>query len=164
MALTSIIDRFRICLLVKKGLTIGKDVYIGGKVSIDPTFCRLISIGNECTLAGGVVILAHDASTKKHINYTKVGRVTIGNRTFIGASSVILPNVKIGDNVIIGAGSVVTNDIPNGVVAAGNPARIIKTTKEYIELHKAKLNRGLQNKKPNQEIIIWLNKESGYIE
>lgn len=55
--------------------------------------------------------------------------VIIGDNTFIGANSVILEGVTIGNNVIIGAGSVVTKDIPDNVVAFGNPARIKRLTK-----------------------------------
>jgi acetyltransferase-like isoleucine patch superfamily enzyme len=42
----------------------------------------------------------------------------------IGAGAIVLPGVKVGDNVIVGAGSIVTKDLPNGVLAYGNPARI----------------------------------------
>jgi maltose O-acetyltransferase len=65
----------------------------------------------------------------------KLGGVKIGNRTFVGAGSTILPGVSIGSNAVIGAGSVVTTDLPDGVVAAGNPARIICTLEEYIAKH-----------------------------
>jgi acetyltransferase-like isoleucine patch superfamily enzyme len=53
-----------------------------------------------------------------------LGRSEIGSRTMIGAGSVVLPGVKVGDNVIVGAGSIVTKDLPNCVLAYGNPARI----------------------------------------
>lgn len=53
--------------------------------------------------------------------------VVIGNNVWIGGSATILPGVTIGDNVVIGAGSVVTHDIPSDCVAAGNPARVIKS-------------------------------------
>lgn len=49
-------------------------------------------------------ILAHDASTKRYLGYTKIGRVLIGNNVFVGAGTIILPSVAIGNNVIIGAG------------------------------------------------------------
>ena len=52
--------------------------------------------------------------------------ITVGNNVWIGGGVNILSNVKIGNNVVIGAGSVVTKDIPDNVVVAGNPARIIK--------------------------------------
>ncbi len=52
--------------------------------------------------------------------------ITIGNNVWIGAQVVVLPGVKIGDNSVIGAGSVVTHDIPAGVVAVGNPCRVIR--------------------------------------
>ena len=52
--------------------------------------------------------------------------VTIGNNVWIGANSVVLPGVTIGDDSVIGAGSVVTRDIPSGVVAFGNPCRVVR--------------------------------------
>lgn len=52
--------------------------------------------------------------------------VTIGNNVWIGGNSVILPGVTIGDDTVIGAGSVVTKNIPAGVVAAGNPCKVIR--------------------------------------
>ncbi len=52
--------------------------------------------------------------------------VHIGNRVWIGAGSVILPGVTIGDDSVIGAGSIVTKDIPAGIVAVGNPCRILR--------------------------------------
>lgn len=52
--------------------------------------------------------------------------ITIGNNVWIGAGVSILPGVTIGDNAVIGAGSVVNKDIPSGVLAAGNPCRVIR--------------------------------------
>lgn len=56
--------------------------------------------------------------------------VTIGSDVWVGGSAIILPGVTIGSRTIIGAGSVVTKDIPDGVVAAGNPCRIIREIEE----------------------------------
>ena len=61
----------------------------------------------------------------------KQGLITIGDNVFIGSNSTILYDVTIGNNVIIGAGSVVTKDIPDGVVAAGVPARVIGKFDDY---------------------------------
>lgn len=52
--------------------------------------------------------------------------ITIGNNVWIGGDTVVLPGVNIGDNVVIGAGSVVTHNIPNNVVAVGNPCKVLR--------------------------------------
>ena len=103
---------------------------------IDYNHCFLITIGDNVTLAPRVHILAHDGSTSKHLGYTKVGLVDIGDNTFIGAETTILPNVKIGKNVIIGANSLVSKDIPDNCVYAGNPARYICSLDEYLDKQK----------------------------
>ena len=61
--------------------------------------------------------------------------IHIGNNVWIGAGSIILPGVTIGDNTVIGAGSVVTKDIPAGVVAVGNPCRILREIGERDKLY-----------------------------
>lgn len=129
--------------LVEMGLTVGKNFNRIDGCIIDYSHCWLITIGDNVTLAPRVHILAHDASTKMFLNYAKIGLVEIGNNVFIGAGSIILPNVKIGNNVIIGAGSVVTTDIPENSLAVGNPAKVIGTTSEYIEK-----NRELMKERP----------------
>jgi maltose O-acetyltransferase len=137
----TIFRKFQLKMLVKGGLKLGQNVYVEERVSFDSSFCWLISIGDGSTLSKNVVILAHDASTKRSLNYTKIGRVQIGRETFIGACSVILPGVTIGSNVIIGAGSVVTHDIPDNCVAVGNPARVIESTIDYVEKQKDCLSK-----------------------
>ena len=52
--------------------------------------------------------------------------ITVGNNVLIGANVTVLPGVTIGNNTVIGAGSVVNKDIPDGVVAAGNPCEVIR--------------------------------------
>ena len=56
--------------------------------------------------------------------------ITIGDNVWIGGNVCIMPGVTIGDNVVIGAGSVVTKDIPAGVIAAGNPCRVVREITE----------------------------------
>jgi maltose O-acetyltransferase len=106
---------------------------------IDESHCWLITIGDDVKLADRVHILAHDASAKKHLGYTRIGKVKIGNRVFIGASSIILPGVAIGDDVIVGAGSVVTRDIPDRVVAAGNPAKALCSLDDFLSRRRKEL-------------------------
>ena len=56
--------------------------------------------------------------------------IHVGNNVWIGANVCVLPGVTIGDNSVIGAGSIVTKDIPSGVLAYGNPCRVIRTISE----------------------------------
>jgi maltose O-acetyltransferase len=121
--------------LVKRGLTLGRDVYIG-EVYLDYGFLWLIAIGDGAVLTHGVRILAHDASTKHWTGYTRIGRVEIGRRAYIGAGTIVLPDVRVGDDSIVGAGSVVTRDVPARTVAAGNPARPIASLEEFVARHR----------------------------
>jgi len=143
---------------MKRGLKVGINVHIGSNVVLDADFPYLITLGDECTIGRGTIILAHDASTKRYLNYTKVGKVHIGNRTFVGANVVILPNVRIGSNVIVGAGSVVSQSVPDGVVVAGNPAKIIGTTEDYIRSHRKQLQDRLLDRGRINEVIKAIEK------
>ena len=57
--------------------------------------------------------------------------VYIGENTWIGAGVVIVPGVRIGRNTVIGAGSVITKDIPDNVIAVGNPCRVLRNVSEH---------------------------------
>jgi len=114
-----------------KNITIGNDVYINfGCIILD---CGHITIGNN-TLIGpnvGIYSVNHALDAQERITGGLIPKeIHIGNRVWLGGNSIILPNVTIGDDTVIGAGSVVTKDIPAGVVAAGNPCRVIKKITE----------------------------------
>lgn len=125
--------------LISMGMKVGKNFGRLNGVILDPSHCWLIEIGDDVLIAPRVHILCHDASTKIFMNYTKIGRVKIGNRVFIGAESVILPGVTIGDDVVIGANSTVTHDIPSNSVAVGSPAKVICSLDEYISKEKERM-------------------------
>lgn len=97
----------------------------------------LIEIGNSVTITQNVVFHTHDGGVgilrSKYPGINVFGKIKVGNNVFIGSNSIILPGVIIGDNVVIGTGSVVTKNIPDNVVAAGVPARIIKSIEKYEE-------------------------------
>lgn len=128
--------------LISMGMVVGENFKRLHGVILDPGHCWLIEIGNNVTMAPRVHILCHDASTKAFLDYTKIGRVTIGDNVFIGAESVVLPGVTIGNNVVIGANSTVTHDIPDNSVAVGSPAHVIMTLAAYIEKEKKRLEMG----------------------
>lgn len=127
--------------LISMGMVVGRNFKRLNGVILDPGHCWLIEIGDNVTMAPRVHVLCHDASTKTFLNYTKIGRVTIGNNVFVGAESVILPGVTIGDNVIIGANSTVTKNVPAGTVAAGSPARVICSLDEYLAKEKCRMEK-----------------------
>mgnify|MGYP003303411670 CR=1 FL=1 len=140
MGLRRILEVLHVCkpldynsieLLRKRGVRIGNNVDILNS-NIDGCHGFLISIGNNVTITGAT-LLAHDASTKKFLGYSKVGRIDIGNNVFIGNGAIILPNTHIGNQVIIGAGSVVGKNIPDNSVVIGNPCKILCSFDEYIE-------------------------------
>lgn len=118
--------------LLRRGLVVGKNFFMQDGCVIDASHCWLIRIGDDVTLGPNVTLLAHDASTKRALGLVRVAQVRIGNRVFIGAGSIVLPGITIGDDVIIGAGSVVTRDIPSGSLAAGNPAKVLSTSSDYL--------------------------------
>ena len=120
-----------------KGVVIGQNTELYN-TKIDSIRPFLVTIGNN-TLITGSRILTHDASTKKGLGYTKLGKVTIGNNVFIGINSIVLPNVTIGNNVIVGAGTVVSKDIPDNSVVVGNPMRIVGTYQENMAKNREKL-------------------------
>ena len=89
-----------------------------------------VTIGDDCFLGPGVHIYTacHSTAPKERATRKEWAEpVTIGDNVWIGGNVTILPGVTIGDNCTIGAGSVVTHDIPANSIAAGNPARVIKT-------------------------------------
>lgn len=88
-----------------------------------------VYIGDSVMIAPNVVIAtgAHPVCPElRERVYQYNLPVHIGNRVWIGAGAIVLPGVTIGDDSVIGAGSVVTKDIPAGVVAVGNPCRVLR--------------------------------------
>lgn len=92
-----------------------------------------VKIGDNCQMAPNVAIYTaghplHPVSRNSMYEYGI--SVTIGDNVWIGGNTVIMPGVHIGNNTVIGAGSVVTKDIPDWVVAVGNPCRVIRQITE----------------------------------
>lgn len=121
----------------------GKHIHIGDGVFINFECVFLdgahVTIGDGTAVAPRVQFLTagHPVEAAERIERDAEGRfvaawcinkpITIGRDCWIGAGAIILGGVTIGDGTTIGAGSVVTRDVPAGVVAAGNPCRVIRT-------------------------------------
>lgn len=121
------------------------------RTSIDVSRPWLLEIGDYCKITPNVTILTHDYSRSVLRRVygeilAEAGKTVIGNNVFIGMNSIILMGAKIGDNVIIGAGSVVSGTIPSNCVAAGNPAKVIRTLDEHYKIRKEKyINEAKEN-------------------
>ncbi|WP_059006284.1 sugar O-acetyltransferase [Streptomyces specialis] len=89
-----------------------------------------ITIGAHCQIGPGVQLLTptHPLEPGPRRDGLESARpVTIGDNVWLGGGAIVLPGVTVGENSVVGAGSVVTRDIPPGVVAVGNPARVIRS-------------------------------------
>jgi maltose O-acetyltransferase len=108
---------------------------------------HLVTIGDDVGIGAFTELIGHDASHKRFIGHTRVGRITIGNNVFIGHSAIILPGVTIGDETIVAAGAVITRDVPPHTIVAGNPAKVIRElTPEYWEQKRAEAESQLIGK------------------
>lgn len=88
-----------------------------------------VKIGDNVLLAPNVQLYTatHSIDPAERLTGKEYAKpIVIGNNVWIGGGAIICPGVKIGDNATIGAGSVVTKNIPDNVIAAGNPCRVIK--------------------------------------
>jgi acetyltransferase-like isoleucine patch superfamily enzyme len=105
-------------LCAEESITIADDVWVGANTTITDTDFHPLILADR--LARPL-----DGATAP---------VVIENGVFIGMQSLILKGVRIGERSVIGAGSVVTRDIPPGVIAAGNPARVIRPVEQRREI------------------------------
>jgi len=116
------------------GVNIGVGCFISTKSF--PSEPYLITIGNHVRVATDVSFFTHGglwSQRKKHKNLDYFGKIYIGNYTYIGEGAKIMPGVTIGDDVIVGAGSIVTKSVENGSIVAGNPARVVGKTEDFVK-------------------------------
>lgn len=103
---------FNCTFLDRGGITLEDDVFIGPNVSL--------------------VTENHPEEPRlRHNVYARP--VLVRKNAWIGAGAIVLPGVTIGENAIVGAGSVVTRDVPDNMVVAGNPARVIRNIRTETE-------------------------------
>lgn len=99
-----------------------------------PLYPRLISFGDNVRIASNVTFITHDVIHNMFNNMENVTKysenvrcIEIGDNVFVGANTIILPDVKIGSNIVIGAGSIVNKDILDSGVYVGTPVKYICT-------------------------------------
>lgn len=124
----------------------GCNIYIGERcyINFNTVFldCASIHIGNDIFIGPNVSFLTpihpliaeerkvHFTAKGNPYNYIIAKPITVEDNVWIGGDVSILPGVTIGRDSVIGAGSVVTKDIPSGVIAVGNPCRVIRKITE----------------------------------
>lgn len=122
-----------------KGMIVEEGVSIvgGANFGSEP---YLIHLHKYCRISMDVMFITHDGGTwafrndnEKYKHVIKYGKIEVGEYSFVGARSTILPGVTIGSHCVVGAGSLVNKDVPDGTVVAGVPAKYICTTKEYAD-------------------------------
>lgn len=96
----------------------------------------LVTVGDNVFISVGAKFICHDGAVlpfrRNQPTLELAAPIEIGANTFIGMGAVVLKGVTIGSDCIVGAFSVVTKDVPSGHIVAGNPARIVKRTDEYL--------------------------------
>lgn len=122
----------KISVYRKHGMKIGNGCFINTWNFLGE--CYLIEIGDKVRITDGVKIFTHGGGNilrESYPNFDFFGKVCIGNNVYIGNNAMIMPGITIGNNVVIGAGSIVTKNVPDGVVIAGNPAKIVGSIDNY---------------------------------
>jgi acetyltransferase-like isoleucine patch superfamily enzyme len=114
------------------GVRVGHHVFIGLDTWLDDQFPELITIEDDVTISFRVTVVVHDDA--KRMDRTEAGAgdgtvapVRLQRGCYVGAGALLLPGVTVGPRAVVAAGAVVTRDVPPATVAAGVPARVIKS-------------------------------------
>lgn len=108
-------------------ITIGERTFLNRECEI--VAAERVSVGADCAISWRVLIT--DTDFHQLDGGVKVSPVSIGDRVWIGAGSIILKGVTIGNGAVIAAGSVVTKSVPERTLVAGNPAIVVRTEVEW---------------------------------
>jgi carbonic anhydrase/acetyltransferase-like protein (isoleucine patch superfamily) len=110
----------KIALLRRRGARIGQHVYISAEVWIDPMFPELLTIEDSVMIGHGVRIALHEFGRDRF----RAGRVILRRGAVIGGFALIGHGVEIGENAVVSGAAAVGRDVPAGMMAVGNPARV----------------------------------------
>jgi len=111
----------------------GWNVTLGGRAFLNCDVlildCAHVRIGEGALIGPRVQLIAADhprTPAQRATGLESAAPVTVEDEAWVGAGAIVLPGVTVGRGSIVGAGSVVTRDVPDGVVAAGNPCRVLR--------------------------------------
>ena len=116
----------------------GRHVRIGSQTFVNYDCVLLdvadITIGERCQIAPRVQLLTatHPIDPVARRAGWELGKpITLGENVWLGGGVIVCPGVTVGDDTVVGAGAVVTRDLPGGVVAVGNPARVQRAISDH---------------------------------
>lgn len=111
----------------------GEHLRIGARTFVNTNLVALdvaaITIGEDCRVGPSVQLLTAThplAPAPRRAKLESARPITIGDNVWLGGGVIVLPGVSVGQDSVVGAGSVVTRDVPAGVLAVGNPARVVR--------------------------------------
>jgi maltose O-acetyltransferase len=111
----------------------GYQLHIGARTFVNFGLVALdvatITIGNDAQIGPNVQLLTptHPVEPEpRRAKFEAARPISIGDNVWLGGGAIVLPGVSIGPNSVVGAGAVVTKDLPDRVVAVGNPARVVR--------------------------------------
>lgn len=144
-----------------RGVTIGKNCWIATRNFGSEPY--LITIGNHVQITDDVRFFTHGGGWVLRLeqpDFDCFGKIKVGNNVYIGNSAIILPGVTIGNNVVVGAGAIVTKSIPDGVLVAGNPAKIVGKFEKYKEkMQKFNVRTKKLNRIEKKKCLMTLDKD-----
>jgi acetyltransferase-like isoleucine patch superfamily enzyme len=128
-------NRMRRWCFEASGVSIGEGSVINSGFIVSDGYKPLVTIGKRVAISPNVVIIAQSGPNNSLLvnnqyvfeNLVTEAPVVVQDDSWLGSGVILLPGVNIGAGSVIGAGAIVTTDIPPATIAAGNPARIIRT-------------------------------------
>jgi maltose O-acetyltransferase len=127
---------------------LGFQTYVGERVFANFGLVCLdtapVTIGDDTQLGPGVQLLTATHPLEpgpRRDRWESAEPITIGRNVWLGGAVVVVPGVTIGDDTVVGAGSVVVRDLPSGVLAVGNPARVVRPLAASCEVDAAGFER-----------------------
>jgi acetyltransferase-like isoleucine patch superfamily enzyme len=121
----------RLSLYRAMGISIGRGVFVGLDTWLDDQFPELIVIEDGVTIAMRATVVVHDDA--KRLDRVEAGQghgtvapVTLRRGCYVGACALVLPGVTVGERAVVAAGAVVTRDVPEDMLVAGCPARVVR--------------------------------------
>ena len=125
----------------------GKVTIYGSSYNMFSSEPYLVTLNDNVFISVGAQFICHDGGVlpfrREYPSLDLAGPITVKANCFVGAGALIMRGVTIGENCVVAARAVVTKDVPDNCIVGGNPARVIKSTKDYLDgAHRKSLGIG----------------------